>query len=175
MLYSYTMNKESIYKYNTTFLKRINKPRNKTIILNFSLVIFLIFSVVSYFSITPTLLFLYKKSNYPFIISLIICIILIYIIVRNFFKSSNYIRVISQGILINDFYKDGYIINLDDESKYLEVQTQYIKITLNILEDLEKNSIHMFKDFISITFNKNTIFLPNEKSILYLFKKNNLI
>lgn len=44
-----------------------------------------------------------------------------------------------------------------------------------MLEDLNKNDMHIFKDFLAITFNKNTIFLPKEDCILYLFKKNNLI
>lgn len=108
MFYSYDINEESIYNYNNIFCKKINKPKNKLLILNFSLLIFFTFSIVSYFSITPAFIFLYKKSNYLFIISLMISIVLTYIIVRQFLKCSNYTQITSQGIILNNFYKNGY-------------------------------------------------------------------
>lgn len=175
MLYTYNIKKESIYHYSNIFCKKVNKPRHKTLIVNFSLLIFFTFCIVSYFSITPTFIFLYRKTNDLFLISLIICVGIIYMIVRNFLKTSNYTQVIVKGLVLNNFYKDGYIINIDDISKEIQIQNSYLKITLNILEDLDKNDVHIFKDFISITFNKNTVFLPKEDCVLYLFKNNNLI
>ena len=84
-------------------------------------------------------------------------------------------QILSQNLLVNDFFKDGYNIILNDTSKYLQIQNSCIKMTFNLSKDFKKNNINIFKDFISITFNNNTIFLPKENSILYILKSYNLI
>ncbi len=175
MLYKFDVKKQSICNYNNKFLQKINNRKNKIIIINFSLLIFFLFFIVNFISLTPTLIFLCNKSNSLFKISLIVSIILIYIIIKNFFKGLNYMQILSQNLLVNDFFKDGYNIILNDTSKYLQIQNSCIKITFNLSKDFKKNNINIFKDFISITFNNNTIFLPKEDSILYILKSYNLI
>ena len=175
MLYKFDVKKQSICNYNNKFLQKINNRKNKIIIINFSLLIFFLFFIINFLSITPTLIFLCNKSNSLFKISLILSIILIYIIIKNFFKRLNYMQILSQNLLVNDFFKDGYNIILNDTSKYLQIQNSCIKITFNLSKDFKKNNINIFKDFISITFNNNTIFLPKEDSILYILKSYNLI
>lgn len=175
MLYKFDVKKQSICNYNNKFLQKINNRKNKIIIINFSLLIFFLFFIVNFISLTPTLIFLCNKSNSLFKISLIVSIILIYIIIKNFFKGLNYMQILSQNLLINDFFKDGYNIILNDTSKYLQIQNSCIKMTFNLSKDFKKNNINIFKDFISITFNNNTIFLPKEDSILYILKSYNLI
>lgn len=175
MLYKFDVKRQSICNYNNKFLQKINNRKNKIIIINFSLLIFFLFFIINFLSITPTLIFLCNKSNSLFKISLILSIILIYIIIKNFFKRLNYMQILSQNLLVNDFFKDGYNIILNDTSKYLQIQNSCIKITFNLSKDFKKNNINIFKDFISITFNNNTIFLPKEDSILYILKSYNLI
>ena len=175
MLYKFDVKKQSICNYNNKFLQKINNRKNKIIIINFSLLIFFLFFIVNSISLTPTLIFLCNKSNSLFKISLIVSIILIYIIIKNFFNGLNYMQILSQNLLVNDFFKDGYNIILNDTSKYLQIQNSCIKITFNLSKDFKKNNINIFKDFISITFNNNTIFLPKEDSILYILKSYNLI
>ncbi len=175
MLYKFDVKKQSICNYNNKFLQKINNRKNKIIIINFSLLIFFLFFIVNFISLTPTLIFLCNKSNSLFKISLIVSIILIYIIIKNFFKGLNYMQILSQNLLVNDFFKDGYNIILNDTSKYLQIQNSCIKMTFNLSKDFKKNNINIFKDFISITFNNNTIFLPKEDSILYILKSYNLI
>ena len=175
MLYKFDVKKQSICNYNNKFLQKINNRKNKIIIINFSLLIFFLFFIVNFISLTPTLIFLCNKSNSLFKISLIVSIILIYIIIKNFFKGLNYMQILSQNLLVNDFFKDGYNIILNDTSKYLQIQYSCIKMTFNLSKDFKKNNINIFKDFISITFNNNTIFLPKEDSILYILKSYNLI
>ena len=175
MLYKFDVKKQSICNYNNKFLQKINNRKNKIIIINFSLLIFFLFFIVNSISLTPTLIFLCNKNNSLFKISLIVSIILIYIIIKNFFKGLNYMQILSQNLLVNDFFKDGYNIILNDTSKYLQIQNSCIKITFNLSKDFKKNNINIFKDFISITFNNNTIFLPKEDSILYILKSYNLI
>ena len=175
MLYKFDVKKQSICNYNNKFLQKINNRKNKIIIINFSLLIFFLFFIVNFISLTPTLIFLCNKSNSLFKISLIVSIILIYIIIKNFFKGLNYMQILSQNLLVNDFFKDGYNIILNDTSKYLQIQNSCIKMTFNLSKDFKKNNINIFKDFISITFNNNTIFLPKEDSILCILKSYNLI
>ena len=175
MLYKFDVKKQSICNYNNKFLQKINNRKNKIIIINFSLLIFFLFFIVNFISLTPTLIFLCNKSNSLFKISLIVSIILIYIIIKNFFKGLNYMQILSQNLLVNDFFKDGYNIILNDTSKYLQIQNSCIKMTFNLSKDFKKNNINIFKDFISITFNNNTIFLPKEDSILYILKSYILI
>lgn len=175
MLYKFDVKKQSICNYNNKFLQKINNRKNKIIIINFSLLIFFLFFIVNFISLTPTLIFLCNKSNSLFKISLIVSIILIYIIIKNFFKGLNYMQILSQNLLVNDFFKDGYNIILNDTSKYLQIQNSCIKMTFNLSKDFKRNNINIFKDFISITFNNNTIFLPKEDSILYILKSYNLI
>lgn len=175
MLYKFDVKKQSICNYNNKFLQKINNRKNKIIIINFSLLIFFLFFIVNFISLTPTLIFLCNKSNSLFKISLIVSIILIYIIIKNFFNGLNYMQILSQNLLVNDFFKDGYNIILNDTSKYLQIQNSCIKMTFNLSKDFKKNNINIFKDFISITFNNNTIFLPKEDSILYILKSYNLI
>ena len=175
MLYKFDVKKQSICNYNNKFLQKINNRKNKIIIINFSLLIFFLFFIVNFISLTPTLIFLCNKSNSLFKISLIVSIILIYIIIKNFFMGLNYMQILSQNLLVNDFFKDGYNIILNDTSKYLQIQNSCIKMTVNLSKDFKKNNINIFKDFISITFNNNTIFLPKEDSILYILKSYNLI
>lgn len=175
MLYKFDVKKQSICNYNNKFLQKINNRKNKIIIINFSLLIFFLFFIVNFISLTPTLIFLCNKSNSLFKISLIVSIILIYIIIKNFFMGLNYMQILSQNLLVNDFFKDGYNIILNDTSKYLQIQNSCIKMTFNLSKDFKKNNINIFKDFISITFNNNTIFLPKEDSILYILKSYNLI
>ena len=175
MLYKFDVKKQSICNYNNKFLQKINNRKNKIIIINFSLLIFFLFFIVNFISLTPTLIFLCNKSNSLFKISLIVSIILIYIIIKNFFKGLNYMQILSQNLLVNDFFKDGYNIILNDTSKYLQIQNSCIKMTFNLSKDFKKNNINIFKDLISITFNNNTIFLPKEDSILYILKSYNLI
>lgn len=175
MLYKFDVKKQSICNYNNKFLQKINNRKNKIIIINFSLLIFFLFFIVNFISLTPTLIFLCNKSNSLFKISLIVSIILIYIIIKNFFNGLNYMQTLSQNLLVNDFFKDGYNIILNDTSKYLQIQNSCIKMTFNLSKDFKKNNINIFKDFISITFNNNTIFLPKEDSILYILKSYNLI
>ena len=175
MLYKFDVKKQSICNYNNKFLQKINNRKNKIIIINFSLLIFFLFFIVNSISLTPTLIFLCNKNNSLFKISLIVSIILIYIIIKNFFKGLNYMQILSQNLLVNDFFKDGYNIILNDTSKYLQIQNSCIKMTFNLSKDFKKNNINIFKDFISITFNNNTIFLPKEDSILYILKSYNLI
>lgn len=175
MLYKFDVKKQSICNYNNKFLQKINNRKNKIIIINFSLLIFFLFFIVNSISLTPALIFLCNKSNSLFKISLIVSIILIYIIIKNFFKGLNYMQILSQNLLVNDFFKDGYNIILNDTSKYLQIQNSCIKMTFNLSKDFKKNNINIFKDFISITFNNNTIFLPKEDSILYILKSYNLI
>ena len=175
MLYKFDVKKQSICNYNNKFLQKINNRKNKIIIINFSLLIFFLFFIVNFISLTPTLIFLCIKSNSLFKISLIVSIILIYIIIKNFFMGLNYMQILSQNLLVNDFFKDGYNIILNDTSKYLQIQNSCIKMTFNLSKDFKKNNINIFKDFISITFNNNTIFLPKEDSILYILKSYNLI
>ena len=175
MLYKFDVKKQSICNYNNKFLQKINNRKNKIIIINFSLLIFFLFFIVNSISLTPTLIFLCNKNNSLFKISLIVSIILIYIIIKNFFNGLNYMQTLSQNLLVNDFFKDGYNIILNDTSKYLQIQNSCIKMTFNLSKDFKKNNINIFKDFISITFNNNTIFLPKENSILYILKSYNLI
>lgn len=175
MLYKFDVKKQSICNYNNKFLQKINNRKNKIIIINFSLLIFFLFFIVNSISLTPTLIFLCNKNNSLFKISLIVSIILIYIIIKNFFNGLNYMQTLSQNLLVNDFFKDGYNIILNDTSKYLQIQNSCIKMTFNLSKDFKKNNINIFKDFISITFNNNTIFLPKEDSILYILKSYNLI
>ncbi len=175
MLYKFDVKKQSICNYNNKFLQKINNRKNKIIIINFSLLIFFLFFIVNFISLTPTLIFLCNKSNSLFKISLIVSIILIYIIIKNFFNGLNYMQILSQNLLVNDFFKDGYNIILNDTSKYLQIQNSCIKMTFNLSKDFKRNNINIFKDFISITFNNNTIFLPKEDSILYILKSYNLI
>ena len=175
MLYKFDVKKQSICNYNNKFLQKINNRKNKIIIINFSLLIFFLFFIVNFISLTPTLIFLCNKSNSLFKISLIVSIILIYIIIKNFFKGLNYMQILSQNLLVNDFFKDGYNIILNDTSKYLQIQNSCIKMTFNLSKDFKRNNINIFKDFISITFNNNTKFLPKEDSILYILKSYNLI
>lgn len=175
MLYKFDVKKQSICNYNNKFLQKINNRKNKIIIINFSLLIFFLFFIVNSISLTPTLIFLCNKNNSLFKISLIVSIILIYIIIKNFFNGLNYMQILSQNLLVNDFFKDGYNIILNDTSKYLQIQNSCIKMTFNLSKDFKKNNINIFKDFISITFNNNTIFLPKEDSILYILKSYNLI
>ena len=175
MLYKFDVKKQSICNYNNKFLQKINNRKNKIIIINFSLLIFFLFFIVNFISLTPTLIFLCNKSNSLFKISLIVSIILIYIIIKNFFNGLNYMQILSQNLLVNDFFKDGYNIILNDTSKYLQIQNSCIKMTFNLSKDFKKNNINIFKDFISITFNNNTIFLPKEDYILYILKSYNLI
>ena len=175
MLYKFDVKKQSICNYNNKFLQKINNRKNKIIIINFSLLIFFLFFIVNSISLTPTLIFLCNKNNSLFKISLIVSIILIYIIIKNFFNGLNYMQTLSQNLLVNDFFKDGYNIILNDTSKYLQIQNSCIKMTFNLSKDFKRNNINIFKDFISITFNNNTIFLPKEDSILYILKSYNLI
>ena len=175
MLYKFDVKKQSICNYNNKFLQKINNRKNKIIIINFSLLIFFLFFIVNSISLTPTLIFLCNKNNSLFKISLIVSIILIYIIIKNFFNGLNYMQILSQNLLVNDFFKDGYNIILNDTSKYLQIQNSCIKMTFNLSKDFKRNNINIFKDFISITFNNNTIFLPKEDSILYILKSYNLI
>ena len=175
MLYKFDVKKQSICNYNNKFLQKINNRKNKIIIINFSLLIFFLFFIVNSISLTPTLIFLCNKNNSLFKISLIVSIILIYIIIKNFFNGLNYMQTLSQNLLVNDFFKDGYNIILNDTSKYLQIQNSCIKMTFNLSKDFKKNNINIFKDFITITFNNKTIFLPKEDSILYILKSYNLI
>ena len=175
MLYKFDVKKQSICNYNNKFLQKINNRKNKIIIINFSLLIFFLFFIVNLISLTPTLIFLCNKSNSLFKISLIVSIILIYIIIKNFFNGLNYMQILSQNLLVNDFFKDGYNIILNDTSKYLQIQNSCIKMTFNLSKDFKRNNINIFKDFISITFNNNTICLPKEDSLLYILKSYNLI
>lgn len=173
MLYSYDIKKEDIYNYTYILFKKINKSHDKKIILTFCIALLIIFSAVSYFSITPDFLYISTSSNFIFLIFIIISIYLLYISINKFFKQLNYIGTKNQGIIINDFYQDGYIIQIDDICKTLEISTNHMCININLLEDI--NKVHVFKDFISTNFNGINIFFPKEKNILSVLKECGLI
>lgn len=173
MFHSYNIERDTLHNYNKTFAKKTNKPINKALVLKFSLLIFFAFCIISYISITPSFLLLNNKMNSTFFIVLIICIYLVYISLKVFFKSLNHTRIISNDILVNDFFKESYTITIDDNLKTLLIKTQQISITINLLNDI--NNICVFKHFISLNFYGNTVFLPNNDYIISFFKELNLI
>ena len=173
MLYSYEMKKDSIYTYNKIFIKKVNKPYNRKNIFAFSLSILIIFSIINYISVTPDFILIIKNMNLEFFIAILLALYFIYIVLRNFFKKLNCTDISSTGILVNDFYKDGYTININDTSNTMEIMSKYISNNLNLLEDI--NKVCLLKNFIAVTFNGNTVFLPKEKNIIILLEKCKLL
>ncbi len=173
MLYNYDIKKDDIYSYNYILFKKANKFYNNKIVLISSITLLIMFSVVSYFSITPDFLYISTKSNFIFLIIIIIGGYLLYILINKFFKELNYMGIKNQGLIINDFYKDGYTIQIDDIYKTIKVSTKHRYISFDLLKDI--NKVYLFKDFIYTNSNGINIFFPKEKDILSLFKECKLI
>lgn len=171
MLYTYDIKKEDIYNYIS--FKKVNKPYNKKTTLAFSIVLLMIFFIVSYFSITPCFLSISTSSSLPFLVIIISSVFLLYLSINRFFKELNYLIIKDNGTIINDFYKDGYTVQVDDALKTIEISTSCMHINLNLLKDI--NKVHVFKDFIFTNFNGVNIFFPKENNILSLLKECNLI
>lgn len=173
MLYTYDIKKEDMYNYNYVFLKKVNKSYDEKTILTFSIALLIVFFIVSYFSITPSFLFISTKSNITFLTIIIISVCLLYLTINKFFKQLNYMITKDNDIIINDFFKDGYIVQVNDLVKTIEISTKCLCISLNLLKDV--NKVYVFKDFISTSSNGINIFFPKEDNILSLFKECNLI
>lgn len=173
MLYTYNIKKDDINNYNYTLFKKVNKSHDKKTIFSFSIALIIVFSIVSYFSITPSFLSISTSSNLIFLIFIIVSVSLLYLSINKFFKQLNYIGIKDTSMIINDFYKDGYIVQINDLFKTIEISTNYVYLNLNLLEDIDK--VHVFKDFISTNFNGINIFIPKEKNILSLFRECKLI
>lgn len=167
MLHSYNIKKETIFNYNDIFVKKVNKP-NKVYPLKSSLLIFLVFCVISYISITPSFLSLNNKMNLIFFIVLIVCIYFVYVVLKKFFKTLNNTQIVTNDMVVNNFFKESYIATIDDNLNILQIKNEKINITVNLLNDV--SNICFFKDFISVTFYGNTIFLPNDTYIVSFLK-----